>query len=379
MSTLFYLNPNPELKRKVPLNDILSLAGDNMPPLPRPIEYRAVNVIKEFKWTKTIRNQDFDLDNVPALYLREYYVTQPGFLSNVQNIGQTLVDTVANVANTETVKTFLQNFEMENSTEAIGAVAGGLGSVYTNFAKKLNILSEGIPVGDKSYMQAYDDLYGVLYSDWDYILPYFNDEFKSIETKWSLDSNTGKQGGGGLVGAITGLGNKSFNIGSIVGMLTQGFGFDFAKTFNYPDEGPSVTFTFYLDNTYDSAFDSNTNGVTPYQKNWELIFLFLYQNLPHKRNRLFFDPPVIYKAAVPGVFSYLYSFMSKLQVTCLGNKQRKNINLVTTGQNNQYTPDVYTTLIPEAYKVDITLTSLLPETKNLMLHGIEDNISVQIQ
>ena len=93
MSTLFYLNPNHQLKNKTAVSNIINLAGDNMPPLPIPKNSGAINVIKEFKWTKTIRSEDFNIDNVPALYLKEYYVTQPGFASNVQNITNSILDT----------------------------------------------------------------------------------------------------------------------------------------------------------------------------------------------------------------------------------------------------------------------------------------------
>jgi len=386
MSTLFYLNPNHQLKNKTAVSNIINLAGDNMPPLPRPIEYRAIDVIKEFKWTKTIRSEDFNIDNVPALYLKEYYVTQPGFASNVQNITNSIIDTLDTIRNSEVVTNFLPSLKNEEQ-EAEGEGEEPIGTIQAT-RNKLNAIvnwanlgSTGIPTGDQRYMRAYEDLYGVLFSDFEYIIPYFNNSFKNIETSWSLDKQTK-----GLTKEISSIGGKNLNLGSVAEMITTGFGFDFAKTYNYPDKGPSVTFNLYLDNTYDSAFDSNTNNTPPWQRNWDLIFLLLYQNLPHKRNRIFFDPPVIYKATVPGVFSYLYSYMSSLQVECVGNRQRQSVGVVTLGSQNtfvaanQYSPDYYTTLIPEAYKIQITLTSLLPETKNLMLYGLQgDNITVKVE
>ena len=156
--------------------------------------------------------------------------------------------------------------------------------------------------------------------------------------------------------------------------MTTGFAMDFAKSYTYGSDGPTTTINFILDNTYDSFTDEE--GVPSYQKNWELIFLLLYQNLPNKRNRLFFDPPVIYRADVPGVFHYLYSYMSGLKVEALGNTQPRKISLnikdhKESTDNNQSTE----TLIPEAFSVSITLTSLLPETKNLFLNSYNTSVT----
>ena len=140
----------------------------------------------------------------------------------------------------------------------------------------------------------------------------------------------------------------------------------------------STTINFILDNTYDSFTDKE--GVPSYQKNWELIFLLLYQNLPNKRNRLFFDPPVIYRADVPGVFHYLYSYMSKLEVTALGNTQPRKISL-NIKDNKESTDNKQSTetLIPEAFNVSITLESLLPETKNLFLNSYNTSVTTSTE
>ena len=59
-----------------------------------------------------------------------------------------------------------------------------------------------------------------------------------------------------------------------------------------------------------------------FETNFRLIYLLLYQNLPNRINKITYVPPVIYRALLPGVFSYRWSYISNLEIkmirgTCL--------------------------------------------------------------
>ena len=99
MSNLFYLNSNPELRGKTAGNAIVNniSVDEKMAPLPEPINNGLINVTKDFKWTKTIRN-DINVSQIPTLSLTEYYITQPAFLSNIRNVYSILPKAVAGVA-----------------------------------------------------------------------------------------------------------------------------------------------------------------------------------------------------------------------------------------------------------------------------------------
>ena len=133
--------------------------------------------------------------------------------------------------------------------------------------------------------------------------------------------------------------------------------------------------------------------------------MLIYQNLPSKVSTLFVQPPVIYRTRIPGVLSYAYSYVSNLSVQSYGNRKVLPVSLdvKTESSKRVYTqsPDLtmadasnldpggelsytdvpfhrennykFKTLIPEAFKITITVKSLLPETKNLFLFGLEDN------
>ena len=410
MSNLFYLNSNPELKGKTAGNAIVNniSVDEKMAPLPEPITNGLINVTKDFKWTKTIRN-DINVSQIPTLSLTEYYITQPAFLSNLGNMLAVIPNAVKGLAKntgvTAGVKTLADSIRegignLENSSlyqdsvgknlknplvqsvkgsvasgagAVAGAVAGGVNSVLQGLA----LQGSGIDVGSAAYMKAYEDIYGVLKSNFRYRIPFFTKDWKSITTKFAP---AGGKGGplGGENPIVSKIDEKFGQVENIANSMTTGFAMDFAKSYNYGEGAPTITINFILDNTYDSFTDKE--GVPSYQKNWELIFLLLYQNLPNKRNRLFFDPPVIYRADVPGVFHYLYSYMSKLEVTALGNIQPRKISLnIKDSKESTDNKQSTETLIPEAFNVSITLTSLLPETKNLFLNSYNTSVTTSTE
>ena len=398
MSNLFYLNSNPELKGKTAGNAIVNniSVDEEMAPLPEPITNGLINVTKDFKWTKTIRNE-INVSQIPTLSLTEYYITQPAFLSNIKNLYSILPRAAAGFGSSipgikdlvESAKESIGNLENSSAVQdsvvenlknpLVTAVKGGLKALE----KGLAVSGSGIDVGSAAYMKAYEDIYGVLKSNFRYRIPYFSKNWKSITTGYKggsfKDSGAGGNSKGNEVEQLMSLAAVPYQFANTLGdKLTTGFAMDFAKSYEYGSKGPATTINFILDNTYDSFTDNE--GVPSYQKNWELIFLLLYQNLPNKRNRLFFDPPVIYRADVPGVFHYLYSYMSNLEVTALGNTQPRKIS-INIKDNKESTDNKQSTetLIPEAFNVSITLESLLPETKNLFLNSYNTSVTTSTE
>jgi hypothetical protein len=385
MSSYFKLNSSPEVKDKISGASLINnISTSTMAPLPEPvIGGGIINVSKSFKWTKTQRNnQNGYLDsNIPVIHLKEYYVTQPGFLSNIQNIynsvslktaGKAVVDRVPgdSIAGgwISSVKELLGNGEQsEGWQDSAGQNATDLGNILA----KTNATSKGIDTGSNSYMKSYENIYGVYPTKFKYIMPYFVGEWKSVTNSW------GGEALGGKVPGIDFARNTLSKFADIASSVTAGFGMDFAKSFSYPTEGPGTSFELILDNTYDSYHDNRT--VNSYQHNWELIFLLLYQNLPNRRNKLFFDPPVIYKAQVPGVLTYLYSYISSINIQSIGNRQPKDVYINTQDENGRLELKQFKTLIPEAFKVNINLKSLLPESKNLFLDSLDNKVTVTKQ
>lgn len=320
-------------------------------PIAEPIDKSPINITRNFPWTKT-RNIEYFENKVPEIELQEYYVASGATIANMnkiisilKSIENPIRESVADLIPggfdpvLDSLKSFISNSEQDNTEPGW----------ETGFVS-------GIPT-TKKYLQVYENLYGVIASGFKYKIPFFNNDWKTINNNWTDDP---------LITTIT-KGSIGSTFQDLAKGLTTGFGVDFAKIYDYKSTGPSQSFDIILDNTFDSM--GAKEGIANYQKNWELIFLLCFQNLPSKTSPYLVSPPVIYKATVRGVFSYLYSYISKLKVENIGNRQFKDVTLNTTEGTV-----TLTTLIPEAYRVSIEIQSFLPETKNLFYDSLNEKV-----
>ena len=372
---LFNINKNPQFIREK-LKDFSGFLNDNgvditvpyLEPISKPGN---IDIVSDFKWTKTTTAW-VDAKKIPTLHLKEYYVTHPAFAANISR----LVDIIAEggLQGATVINEFLESNDfLAPGYDTIKKTISELTGNKENFLDKVredvtNLKEQSFfyPTGIKTNIKGYENLYGVTPSDFKYKIPYFTENFKEIKNEWGDDQ---------VLKSFDSLGVTKL-AKTAATMVSTGFGVDFAKMYKYNQTGPSVTLDFFLDNTFDSSLDYSGN--TSYQRNWELVFLLLYQNLPARLNSIFLHPPVLYKARVPGVLSYLYSYISGLKVECKGNKQQKSVYVNYVGGGSDGIREI-TTLIPEAYKVTISLTSLLPETKNLFLDSFDERISTTIE
>ena len=158
-------------------------------------------------------------------------------------------------------------------------------------------------------------------------------------------------------------------------------------------------------------------------RNWQLLFLLTYQNRPNRIDRVQIAPPKIYEAMIPGVWYCRHAYISNLSVDFVGNRRKMTLHVpiskFTTnnaaGQSRgslldravdavgdfikdkftsafeevtgiDITPDsraasrngleingdtvAVTTIIPDAYQVNMTLRELVPESQNTMFAAI---------
>jgi hypothetical protein len=336
-----------------------------------------IDVVKNFKWTKTKRNS-VGRDNTPAIELQEFYVTLPAFYSNLNVAKQIATSAGKGISGIMDQITKIAG----SGQSVVSAVKEGASSVNESVERILEQARATFGVEEMKmpqYLKAYEMLYGVKRSNFIYKLPYLDDTYKEIQNQWQM--------GGGTVNETltTGIGELTDLIGA---MAMPGVGIDFSKSFSYPTDGPKHTFEFFLDNTRDSAYTGeeitmdagsgapwvaatgNRRVVPNYETNYRLIFLLLYQNMPNKLNRVALTPPVIYRAKLPGVFSYRYSFLSSIKIEMLGTRKNKVIPKFITTEGNR---DVQA-VIPEGYKINLTLQSLVPETQNLYFDAINNPV-----
>jgi hypothetical protein len=235
-------------------------------------------------------------------------------------------------------------------------------------------------------LEAYKGLYPTVNTGWKYVLPYFEDYYSSSQNIFGDDS-----GNQNLSNLIKIPGDLLQSAAGAAGALSAPFGFSFqekAKFYNFPSEGEEFSLTFPLINTGNIDF----NQVV---KNWQFLFLLLYQNKPSRINRNIIEPPVVYEVGIPGQKFYPFCYMTGLEVSFKGSRRELEFNLdfqntveLTTAPTGNLiqqmdaaedqvsdiasvtTSQKFKAIIPDAYMVKINLKSLVAETRNFMAYTI---------
>jgi len=284
----------------------------------------------------------------------------------------------------------------------------------TQFAESLTPqLRDNNPIFSNPMMKPYENLYITEDTGWKFILPYFDNYSNAQANLYSGDSN------GSFSGAFKTGADILNNLTESMSVLANPIDITFverAKLYNYSTEGDEITFTFPLINTGSATFDDVV-------RNWELLFLFLYNNKPSRRNVSVIDPPVLYQLDIPGAKFLPFCYISNIAVDFQGSRRELEFNLsysdnlnvtniptqinevnTTNTQFNFNTDNTFNinappkdiigeslrsaaaastttfkseffnnqtsrkikTIVPDAYLVRITVKSLLTETKNFM-------------
>lgn len=319
---------------------------------------KVVDIVKDFKWTKTKRGSE-GREGTPTLELEEFYVTVPAFFTNLDVAKQLLTTGGAAVGGLVEGITDTAGFGSSVTTllkDAGSSVSGGMQKILDGAREMFEEEELKLP----QHLKAYEKLYGVKRSGFKYKVPYLEDEYKSLTNTWG-------EGSAKAIDAM--LGNQVDNLSSFFKLFSPGVGIDYARSYTYDSSGPNHTLSFFLDNTADASYESD---IPLYEKHYRLIYLLMYQNLPNKVNRVTVVPPVIYAAKLPGVFSYRWSYMSNIRVSMLGVRRTKKIRNFLNNKDNA----TVEAIIPEGFQVSFTLQSMFADTKNLFYDSVDSAVTV---
>jgi len=213
----------------------------------------------------------------------------------------------------------------------------------------------------------YMNLYAGSETGFFYTFPYLVKEGGSIrgETRneWKENSLLNIIGNASVLGKISTKAAQGLkgaqSAGSFIGdIASPGYGPE--RIMTYAGTSPkSINITFPLYNTL-----SPQDAV----KNFHFVNLFGMQSLKVRTSFLTFTPPKIYEVdgwSSGGIYMPI-AFVSNYNVTSIG----------TTRYLNGDGYDGY--LIPEAYKVSVTLTELIPESANIMMGATGDFTKVRV-
>lgn len=314
----------------------------------------SIDVTNEYSWTLSKNRSE-----VPSVMMKEYEINTGWLMTALlyytsQPAGQGLVASIGAGALTSALASGVNSVSNRRGSRILippqigGAVGGALAvnSIFTQNDFPYKSLYRATPTGN-------DYIFPYLSSDKFSRMNSFQEFTKTFETLSNLAqriapvsdhdaSNTQIAHMG-----ILGIQSAMAGITSLVDLLGKG-----TTDILAPQKYTSTT-----ENDYSFSFDlSNTIGdENEIIKNRELANTLVKANSPFKRNFAITDPVSIYEAYVPDVFYLPACYVSSLDIKNLGNTRVLNIN-------------GYPRTIPEAYRFNITLKSLLPPSKNIHFH-----------
>jgi len=341
-----------------------------------------VNVVRDFYWTQSKALEG--RQEVPKIILSEKRLKSNALISQLKYAFGVTRDNIGGIV--KNLPTNLSNRLQKWGSKQITALTeSDTGQAVTDFYNAQNYLQDNNDVyKENPYLIPYQNLYITEPTGWEFILPYFDNYNNAALNAFSND--IGSSTGLSFLKSAVDIATDIADITSVLRSPTQITFVEKAKFYNYPVEGEEFSFTFPLINTGSATF----NDVV---KNWELLFLLLYNNKPSRKNVSVIDPPVIYQVEIPGVKFLPFCYISNISVDFAGSRRQIDFNLNVTENLNvdastpvtgptrpgEAIPDVVVryfnnspglrkinTIVPDAYAVKVTIKSLLPETKNFM-------------
>jgi len=267
---------------------------------------------------------------------------------------------------------------------SVAASAGALAGGVADALNPKNILPFITPnINESSFdeqllgpsLKPYSGLYQTQPTGFRYIMPYFDNKMHNINNKF-VDNFTGFMGvetqplknlpnvfkaGADMVKSV----GEAFL--SIPRSLGGGGAYNAPSTYvEIPQyfaagEYDSYTVTFDLLNTFDFK---------DIQKNYDLIFLLAFQNLPYREDIVNIVPPKIYTLLIPGQIFLPYCHMKSIKVDYIGNRRQVEIKkfINKTGITTNILPkEEQNIIVPDCYRVSIEFLSMVKPSSNFML------------
>lgn len=312
-----------------------------------------IDIRRDFQWTKSPNISRID---VPELYMYEKRILVNSTISNAAYSIFATLDGGATIA--------------KNLSELGGIATGGLtdkaiaafneseiGKQFNDVLKKAkNKISSTVSQFNNPALAPYEGLYITEETGFKYIFPYFNNNY------FSANASYGENSSGGLLtetlNMVTDVGQIATNL---AGLLKPGTYIEKAHQFSFNQTGRSINVKIPL---------LNTGSFSDISQNWQLLFALIYQNRPGRYDKNIIDLPVIYSVEIPGVIGLPYAYISSLTIDFIGNRRLMTIPIPDViSADGSKLPNI-TTIIPDAYQLDMTITGLNEETRNFLFAGL---------
>jgi len=352
-----------------------------------------VDVVNDFYWTYSKLRES--RTETPTIILKEKRLKANALVSQLlYSFGvarSNVTSAYTNLGPNNPLVKFLESSNIPFTNTTYAGAAGNASKWIDDFIKKIPNLSDNNTVYDeyKPFLQPYKNLYITEPTGWEYYMPYFDNYNNSQANAFTSDA----PGGNPFLGILKEATDLVTDIAEITSLIaapkfanvTQITFVERAKFYSYGGEGEEFSFSFPLINTGSCTFEDVV-------RNWELLFLLMYNNKPARRSVSIIDPPVIYQVEIPGVKFLPFCYLSSMSIQFRGTRRALSFDLSTLDtlnveQGASVNPQTIipetingvlgfsalkskdrqvNTIIPDAYVVTLTVKSLLPETKNFM-------------
>jgi hypothetical protein len=342
-----------------------------------------INVVRDFYWTYSKLGEA--RQEVPRVILTERKLRTNALVSQLKySLGETFNNSTVTLAN---IQQFASNNNQPNISDFIGklknAAAAAPDQIDTFIGRFTDQFGDdNNPTVNKSkWLEPYRNLYLTDPTGWVYVLPYFDNNYANQANSFS---ESGKVGGlGDAAAPLLGMVTEAAEVTASINAPTQITYIEKTKFYNYPTEGEDINIEFPLINTGEVTYDDVI-------KNWQFLFLLVYQNRPGKTGKNTVDQPVIYQVEIPGTKFFPFCYITAITIDFMGSRREMTINVPTSNSTSSFLGDVagqflgYTSgstpmkaIIPDAYRVRISLKSMTANTKNFMQHMISNHNVVE--
>tara|TARA_R110000868_G_scaffold243770_3_gene499788 strand:+ start:10722 stop:12041 length:1320 start_codon:yes stop_codon:yes gene_type:complete len=354
--------------------------------------FTPVNIVKDFYWTNSkVRGRDgTGREEVPYIILKERKVKTSSFVAQALYSTGGIFDSAKSVMNALKIG----NFNVSSATQISPAVGTSLSELLGSNNDKNNLKSTDVPNNNPSLMDTvtkkinevaasatddssfltdpwlsyYKGLYITQPTGWVYFLPFMSNSYQTTTNGWG--AGDGDSGGSLLVeGASKLIEGFSEFARKAVTMLSVGSYQEKSKFYEFSKGGETLSISFPLINTGNATFDDVI-------RNWQFVFLLLYQNRAQRVDRNIVNPPPIYEVEIPGLKYMPLSYISNIRVEFRGSRRTMTLPIPSaTGQNGTQGLE---TIVPEAYQISLDITSLVGDSKNFMYSTVFKNNNIVV-
>lgn len=342
-----------------------------------------VNVRDNHHWTESPISSRGE---VPFLTLKEYKILMNPMLNQMLNNINVAVQATVETADSinSAFKQITSAFEEQEKAKD---QSGGGTTTKPDFKSTLKNVQNQITSGlanaaeDAQTDQFADPLepYKMMYvmkpTLFRYTFPYMEDTYRSVSNSFGDDSSAG--GMLGMVNDMAEIGTNAINDLTMRRMREPGIMIEKPKGFTFTGREKSYSVKFPL---------FNTKSYEEIIKNWQFLFLLVYQNTPNRITKDLVDPPCIYEAKIPGLWYSKYACIDNMRVDFKGARRLMELPVMfvdevaepgqsgSTGSKNWVNSRrTITTVIPDAYEVTVSVRELFSETQNFMYHMLRES------